>query len=266
LWHEGRRKPPFDFCGRRLALRLVRMDNDRNGIALVGFDADDTLWRSQDFFDEAQAAFERIVGGYVDLDDASARLYAVEKGNLALFGYGVKGMVLSMIEAAVEITEGRIAAADVHRIVELGKGLLRHPVEVLPGVCDAVAEVAAAWPVVLITKGDLFHQEAKVRDSGLADLFRRIEIVSEKDSRTYARLFEEFGVAPSRFAMVGNSLRSDIAPVLELGGWGVHVPYHVTWAHEAEGMVHVGAERMRSVEGIARMPDAIRELDTIVRS
>ena len=135
------------------------MDTMRGGIALVGFDADDTLWRSQDYFDDAQAQFERIVGAYVDLDDAGARLYAVEKRNIALFGYGVKGMVLSMIESAVEITESRIGAADLHRIVELGKALLRHPVELLPDVREAVQRIAADWPVVLITKGDLFHQE-----------------------------------------------------------------------------------------------------------
>ena len=239
------------------------MDTMRGGIALVGFDADDTLWRSQDYFDDAQAQFERIVGAYVDLDDAGARLYAVEKRNIALFGYGVKGMVLSMIESAVEITESRIGAADLHRIVELGKALLRHPVELLPDVREAVQRIAADWPVVLITKGDLFHQEAKVRDSGLSDLFRRIEIVSEKDAATYARLFEEFGIAPQRFLMVGNSLRSDIAPVLELGGWGVHVPYHTTWAHEAEASLAHGSERMRTIAGIGELAQAVRELDAI---
>ncbi len=242
------------------------MDDTRGGIALVGFDADDTLWKSQDYFDDAQLQFERIVSAYVDLADAGERLYAVEKRNLALFGYGVKGMVLSMIEAAVEITGARISAADLHRIVELGKALLRHPVELLPGVREAVGSVARDWPVVLITKGDLFHQEAKVRDSGLSDLFRRIEIVSEKDAGTYARLFAEFGVAPSQFAMVGNSLRSDIAPVLELGGWGVHVPYHLTWAHEAEAEVRSGSERMRSIEGLDRLPPALRELAALARS
>ena len=134
-------------------------------IALVGFDADDTLWRSQDYFDEAQARFEEIVAGYVDLGDLGGRLYAVEKRNIALFGYGVKGMVLSMIEAAVEITGARISAADLHRIVVLGKDLLQHPVELLPGVREAVAEVASTHPVVLITKGDLFHQEQKTRSA-----------------------------------------------------------------------------------------------------
>ena len=242
------------------------MDHMHNGIALVGFDADDTLWKSQDYFDDAQAEFERIVAAYVDLADAGDRLYAVEKRNLALFGYGVKGMVLSMIEAAVEITEARISAADLHRIVALGKALLRHPVELLPGVREAVERVAADLPVVLITKGDLFHQEAKVRDSGLSDLFRRIEIVSEKDARTYARLFAEFGIAPAQFVMVGNSLRSDIAPVLELGGWRVHVPYHVTWAHEADAEVRSGSERMRSIVALDQLPLAMQELTALARS
>ena len=242
------------------------MDSTRGGIALVGFNADDTLWKSQDYFDEAQAEFERIVGAYVDLADVGERLLAVEKRNLALFGYGVKGMVLSMIEAAVAITDALIGAADVHRIVELGKSLLRHPVELLPGVREAVGRIAVDLPVVLITKGDLFHQEAKVRDSGLSDLFRRIEIVSEKDARTYARLFAEFGIAPAQFAMVGNSLRSDIAPVLELGGWGVHVPYHTTWAHEAEAQLLHGGERMRSIASLEQLPLAMQELTALARS
>ena len=237
------------------------MDAQRTvGIGLVGFDADDTLWRSQDYFDAAQADFERIVAGYVDLDDVAHRLYAVEKRNLALFGYGVKGMVLSMVEAAVEITDARISAGDLHRIVGLGKALLRHPVELLEGVRAAVEAIAADYPVVLITKGDLFHQEAKVRESGMADLFRRIEIVSEKDTATYTRLFEEFDIAPDRFLMVGNSLRSDIAPVLELGGWGVHVPYHTTWAHEADVSLQHGGERMRTIAGITGLAQAVRDL------
>lgn len=234
-----------------------------NGIALVGFDADDTLWRSQDYFDAAQAEFERIISAYVDLTDIGRQLYEYEARNIAIFGYGVKGMVLSMVEAAVAITDARISATDIHRIVQLGKELLRHPVEVLPGVREAVEAIACDFPVVLITKGDLFHQEAKVRDSGLADLFGRIEIVSEKDPATYARVLREFDVAPSRFLMVGNSLRSDIAPVLELGGWGVHVPYHVTWAHESQGAVCIGIERMCTITGIEHLAAAVHELKTL---
>ena len=229
-------------------------------IRVVGFDGDDTLWKSEDYYRDAQAHFERLLSGYVDLDDVHARLYAVEKRNLALFGYGVKGMVLSMLEAAFDITGGTIRSEDMHRIVQMGKDLLRHPVEQLPGIREAVAAIAAEHEVVLITKGDLFHQEAKVRDSGLSDLFGRIEIVSEKDAQTYARVLREFDIAPAQFAMVGNSLRSDIAPVVALGGWGVHMPYHVTWAHEEEAGPIADAARVRRVETPAQLPDAIRAL------
>ena len=238
-----------------------------DGIGLVGFDADDTLWRSQDYFDAAQLEFEQLIAGYVNLDDARARqhLYDVEKRNIAVFGYGVKGMVLSMIESAVAITGERISARDVHRIVELGKALLQHPVELLPGIREAVEEVAGEFDVVLITKGDLFHQEAKVRQCGFAQLFRRIEIVSEKDTATYAHLLEEFGLPARRFVMVGNSLRSDIAPVLALGGWGVHVPYHSTWAHENEADVADDAPRLRRVEHAAALPAAVRAIAAAAR-
>lgn len=229
------------------------------GIRLVGFDGDDTLWRSEDYYREAQAEFERIVARHVDLADARAqeRLYAIEKANLALFGYGAKGMVLSMLEAAVAITGGRISSAEMHQIVLLGKSLLQHPVELLPGIREAVAAIAADCQIVLITKGDLFHQEAKVRQCGLADFFRRIEIVSEKDASTYARVLGEFDVAPRQFVMIGNSLRSDIAPVLELGGWGVHMPYHVTWVHETDTSVDAAAPRLRSAVAAHELPAAV---------
>ena len=225
---------------------------------MVGFDADDTLWRSEDYFHAAQAEFERIVATYVDLDDVGARLYAIEKANIDLFGYGVKGMALSMVEAAVQITDARIHARDLHRIVGIAKELLQHPVELLPGVREAVEAVARDFDIVLITKGDLFHQEKKVRDCGLVDLFRRIEIVSEKDTATYARLLEEFDCEAGEFLMIGNSLRSDIAPVLALGGWGIHVPYHLTWAHETEAEVAANAPRLQVVEGARGVPEAVR--------
>lgn len=229
-------------------------------LELIGFDGDDTLWRSEDYYRDAQHAFERIVAGYVDLDDVHHRLYAIEKRNIALFGYGVKGMTLSMIEAAVAITDARISAQDLHRIVDIGKSLLQHPVDLLPGIRDAVEMIAADHDIVLITKGDLFHQEDKVRKSGLTDLFRRIEIVSEKDTATYARLFAEFDISPERFAMIGNSLRSDIVPVLELGGCGVHMPYHVTWTHETDTAPPSASERLRVVEAASQLPAALRSL------
>ena len=161
-------------------------------------------------------------------------MLATERRNLKLFGYGAKGMTLSMVETAIAITEGRISVAEIHQLVEIGKRVLQHPVELLPGIREAIEEVSRHHDVVLITKGDLFHQEKKVAQSGLADLFRRIEIVSEKDADTYLRVLSEFDLQPEQFAMVGNSLRSDVEPVVRLGGWGVHLPYHVTWAHELD--------------------------------
>lgn len=231
-------------------------------IELVGFDGDDTLWHSQGYFDDAQAEFERIVGRYIDLTDA--RLHdltlAAEQGNLALFGYGAKAMTLSMLETAIAVTGERITAVDLHRIIGLGKGVLQHPVELLPGIREAVEAVAAEHDVVLITKGDLFHQERKVAQSGLADLFRRIEIVSEKNAAAYTRVLDEFALRPGQFAMVGNSLRSDIEPVVRLGGWGVHMPYHATWAHELESGIGADEPRMQAVASPGDIPAAVARI------
>ncbi|HEY0332851.1 MAG TPA: HAD family hydrolase [Stenotrophomonas sp.] len=238
-----------------------------HGIELVGFDGDDTLWRSEDYYRAAEQDFEAIVGRYVDLRDAGTHghLLAVERRNLKIFGYGVKGMTLSMIEAAIEMTEGRIAARDLQRVVEIGRATLQHPVDVLPGVREAVAEIARHRQVVLITKGDLFHQEQKIEQSGLSDLFPRIEIVSEKNASTYARVLSEFGLPAERFIMIGNSLRSDVEPVLALGGWGIHTPYEVTWAHEADHGVAADAPCLREVAQADRWPQAVLDLDRLAR-
>jgi putative hydrolase of the HAD superfamily len=232
-------------------------------IELIGFDGDDTLWHSESYYQGAHAEFERIVGAYVDLADARVhdRLLATERANLGLFGYGAKGMTLSMLETAIALTDARIAAADLHRLIELGKGVLGHPVDLLDGMADAVRAVAARHRLVLITKGDLFHQEGKVARCGLADLFGRIEIVSEKDPATYARLLREFDLPAERFAMVGNSLRSDIAPVVALGGWGVYLPYAVTWAHEADTVFDAAHPRVARIAAAAELPAAIATLE-----
>jgi putative hydrolase of the HAD superfamily len=231
-------------------------------LTLIGFDGDDTLWHSEGYYQSAHAEFEQVIGRYIDLTDARLheRLLEVEQRNIKLFGYGAKGMTLSMVEAAIALTHERISATDIHRIVQLGKAVLAHPVELLPGIREAVEAVAARWPVVLITKGDLFHQEAKIAACGLAGLFPRVEIVSEKDVAAYGRVLRECAVAPERFAMVGNSLRSDIEPVLALGGWGVHLPYHVTWAHETQTGVTADAARLVTVEAAGQIPAALDQL------
>lgn len=235
-------------------------------LELVGFDGDDTLWHSEGYYQDAQAMFRRILAGYVDLTDNAVHeaLYAGERRNLRLFGYGAKGMTLSMVETAIELTGERISAADLHRIVALGKHVLQHPVELLPGMREAVTAVAARWRIVLVTKGDLFHQESKIASSGLGELFQRIEIVSDKTAQAYARVLGEFGVAPERFAMVGNSLRSDIEPVLGLGGCGVHMPYHVTWDHELEHAVADDDVRVVRISGAGEIPGALQRLERAI--
>jgi putative hydrolase of the HAD superfamily len=231
-------------------------------IRLVGFDGDDTLWHSEGYYQEVHARFEQLVGAYVDLGDARVheRLLETERRNIRLFGYGAKGMTLSMIETAIEITGERISAADLHELLRLGKDVLAHPVELLPGIREAVETVARDFQIVLITKGDLFHQEAKVARSGLGELFHRIEIVSEKDGRTYRRVLGEFDLEPGQFAMVGNSLRSDIEPVVELGGWGVYMPYHVTWAHEQDTPLSEDNARLVRVAAPDEIPAALARL------
>lgn len=231
-------------------------------LKLVGFDADDTLWHSEGFYREAHGHFETILGHYIDIGNANVHdhLLEVERANIKLFGYGAKGMTLSMLETAVAMTAERISAHHLHEIIQLGKEVLNHPVELLDGIVDAVAEVAREYQVVLITKGDLFHQESKVARSGLSSLFGRIEIVSEKDPVTYRRVLSEFGLQPQQFMMVGNSLSSDVAPVLQVGGFAVHVPYPLTWALDHHEGFIADDERMRTVESSVQIPAAVREL------
>lgn len=202
-------------------------------VELIALDGDDTLWHSETHFADAHDTFARVLAPYARDDlDLVARQYATERRNLELFGYGIKGFTLSMIETAIDITEGRISAAEIGTLLELGKAMLAHPVELLPGVAETVEALAGRYRLVLVTKGDLFHQEQKVARSGLADRFERVEIVSEKDEATYRRIAATMGVAPERFLMVGNTVRSDVLPVLAMGGRAVQVPYVVTWDHE----------------------------------
>ena len=203
---------------------------------VIAFDGDDTLWRNEDIFTLSQARYRAILAAHVDLDaeNLDERLAATERRNLATYGYGVKGFTLSMIETAIEITREAIPASDLAVILRLGQAMLSHPVEVLDGVRETLASLKARdHELWLITKGDLFDQESKIARSGLEPFFERIEIVSEKDQGTYRRILDRAGVDAGEFAMVGNTVRSDVLPVLALGARAFHVPYHTTWAHEA---------------------------------
>lgn len=237
--------------------------NAVRNIDLVGFDADDTLWHSESYYRAAHDNFEHILSPYLDLSNQQVRaqLLATEHVNIQLFGYGAKGMTLSMLETAITMTQGQISAADLADILALCKDVLAHPVALLPGIREAVETIAARHRIVLITKGDLFHQEAKIAASGLANLFSRIEIVSEKHPAAYARVIAECDVVPERFVMIGNSLRSDIEPVLALGGWGVHLPYVVTWEHEQIHAVADDDPRVVRITTPSQIPSAVNRLE-----
>jgi len=199
---------------------------------LIALDADDTLWHNEPKFYATQEQFRSLLTGYHTPAWIDERLHETEKRNLAHFGYGVKGFVLSMIETAVELTEGRVSGQEVKQIIDLGRSMLTAPVELIDGVREAVEQLSRDYKLALLSKGDLFDQETKLARSGLGELFSHVEIVSEKNAVTYLAVMKRRGVEPSRFLMVGNSLRSDVLPVLEAGGAAVHVPYPLTWAHE----------------------------------
>jgi putative hydrolase of the HAD superfamily len=202
-------------------------------IRAVGLDGDDTLWHSESHFAVTTTRLVDLLGPWVpDTDVAEEHLLRVERRNLGLLGYGVKAFTLSMIETAIEISDGQVPATSIRTIIDWGKELLDHPVELIEDVAETIDDLAGRYELVLVTKGDLFHQESKVARSGLAEAFTAVEIVSEKDPGTYGRILDRHRITPGEFVMVGNSLRSDVVPVLELGARAVHVPYHVTWAHE----------------------------------
>lgn len=231
-------------------------------LELVGFDGDDTLWESESAFAITHDRFRALLAGHAEPSELDALLLDAERANLELYGYGVKSFTLSMIETAIDLTGGAIEIADVKAILEAGKELLAHPVRLLPGAAEAVAAAAARGPIVLVTKGDLFHQESKVARSGLGELFAGVEVVAEKDASTYARVLRRFGVEAERFLMVGNASASDIEPVLGLGGWAVHVPHELTWAlerHDDEDALarHPRYRRVDGLAGVAAVLDAV---------
>ncbi len=229
-------------------------------IRIIGFDADDTLWRNEDLFERAHERYRALLARHHPPAEVDRVLFATEMRNLPLYGYGVKGFTLSCIETAIELTGGRIGPGEIAEILATGRTMLAHPVELLAGAADVIPALARDYRLLLITKGDLHHQERKVAASGLADHFHAVEIVSEKDDDAYERLRRRHGLAWSEFAMVGNSLKSDILPVLRLGGAGVHIPYHLTWQHEHVEEAPHGQPRFRRVERLADLPGLLPRL------
>ena len=227
-------------------------------LTTIGFDADDTLWQNEQFYSLTRSRFLDLLKEHADADRLADRLLETQKRTLKLYGFGIKGFTLSMIETAIAVTEGKVTAATVEKILEAGREMLEHPVETLPGAREAVEALVGRYRLVLVTKGDLFDQERKLAASGLGELFDGVEIVSDKNRATYERVFTRHGDGPDRAMMIGNSLKSDVVPAIEAGGWGVYVPHELTWVVEHADEPE-GHPRFRRIEHLGELTKVIEE-------
>ncbi|HEX8616295.1 MAG TPA: HAD family hydrolase [Thermoanaerobaculia bacterium] len=225
---------------------------------LIAFDADDTLWHNESNFQATEKRFAELLGPPHDLEAVRQRLLETEVRNLGHFGYGVKGFILSMIETAIELTNGEIRGSDIHQIVTWGREMLLAPVQLLDGVRETIEAVSANYRLMLLTKGDLFDQESKLARSGVGEHFSAVEIVSEKNVATYRTIMARHGVEPHRFLMIGNSVKSDVLPALEAGAAAIHVPYYTTWAHEVVSDEVLAGRDFVRFESLKELPEWLR--------
>lgn len=231
-----------------------------SAITCIGFDADDTLWHNETFFQLTQSRFGELLADHTDPDHLAERLLAAEMRNIGQYGFGIKGFVLSMIETAIEVTEARVPASVIAQILEAGQDMLRHPIDLLPRVQDAIETLADNFPLVMITKGDLLDQERKLAQSGLGDLFAGVEIVSNKTPQTYVHTFAQYGTGAEHAMMVGNSMKSDVRPALEAGAHGVFVPFELAWALEHAAHPD-GHPRFHEVADLGAVPPLVEQLN-----
>ena len=229
-------------------------------LTTIGFDADDTLWHNERFFRLTQERFTELLADHADPDHLADRLLAAEKRNIGHYGYGIKGFTLSMIETAIEVTEERVPARIIAELMDAGREMLAHPIELLPHAQAAVEALADTHRILLITKGDLLDQERKLAQSGLGDLFDGVEIVSEKTTAVYVDIFAQHGEGAEQAMMVGNSMRSDVVPVVQAGGWGVYVPHGLVWDIE-HAEAPEAAPRYREIADLGGLSDLVAQID-----
>jgi putative hydrolase of the HAD superfamily len=227
---------------------------------IIAFDADDTLWQNEDLYANTQAEFARLLAPYGDAQTVARALSVTELRNLELYGYGIKAFMLSMLETALAISEGRISGRDLQAIMGLGRGMLTAEVRLLDHVEATLAALSASHALMIVTKGDLRDQESKVTRSGLGRYFKYTEVVSDKTRDSYAALLAKYRLAAARFLMVGNSLRSDVLPVVALGGLAVHIPYHLTWEHETVPANPAAQRDYFELEHIGQLPALVERL------
>lgn len=208
------------------------MEIDFGNIKVIGFDADDTLWVNETYFRETEERFAELLEEYETKNKVDQELFKMEMDNLDLYGYGVKGFMLSMIESALDLSNGKVSQETISEILNLGKKMIAHPVELLDGVEEVLSKLEGKYRLIVLTKGDLLDQERKLEKSGLSKYFHHVEVLSEKKEANYSNLLEHLKINVDEFLMVGNSLKSDVLPILNIGAKAVHVPFHTTWIHE----------------------------------
>ncbi|MBT8264041.1 MAG: HAD family hydrolase [Muriicola sp.] len=208
------------------------MEVDYSNITVIGFDADDTLWVNETYFREAEESFTSLLENYETKNKIDQELFKTEIDNLDLYGYGIKSFVLSMIESALDISNNQVSQTTLSKILNLGKAMIAHPVELLDDVEEVLKQLAGNYRLIVMTKGDLLDQERKLERSGLSEYFHHVEVLSDKKELNYKNLLDHLGVDVSEFLMIGNSLKSDVLPIMNIGAQAIHVPFHTTWAHE----------------------------------
>jgi len=201
-------------------------------VKVIAFDADDTLWVNETYFRDAENRFAALLESYETNNKIHQELFKTEIKNLKDYGYGIKGFVLSMIEVAIDLSDGNISSSKINDLLEIGKEMLHAPVDLLPGVPEVLMELSGRFKLIVVTKGDLVDQERKLTKSGLLPFFHHVEVLSEKKAEDYLKLMDRLDISPRDFLMVGNSLKSDVLPLIEIGAQAIHVPFHTTWAHE----------------------------------
>jgi len=226
------------------------MEVDYKNIKVIGFDADDTLWVNETYFREAEEEAGRLLSHYETPNKIDQELFRMEIKNLPTYGYGVKGFVLSMIELAIELSNGTVSNTVLSKMLTIGKDMINKPIELLDGVEEVLKALSKDYKLIVATKGDLLDQERKLEKSGLIDYFHHIEVLSEKHDENYAKLLKHLEIKPSEFLMVGNSLKSDILPLLNIGAEAIHVPFHTTWQHEKVTKKETNGVSYKTVENL----------------
>lgn len=234
------------------------MEIDYSKIKVIGFDADDTLWVNETYFREAEEEVGRLLSHYETPNKIDQELFKMEMKNLSTYGYGVKGFVLSMVELAIDLSNGQVSNSIISKILNIGKDMINKPIELLDGVEDVLIELSKRYRLIVATKGDLLDQERKLEKSGLLQYFHHIEVLIEKQDTNYEKLLSHLDINPAEFLMIGNSLKSDILPLVNIGASAIHIPFHTTWQHENVSEEQTNGRNYKTIERLTEILDLLK--------